>query len=84
MLMRMQSSISYTAQVSKEQFRRALYQAGLTAPSAGGPPSELPTSKEVEVLIKRYEVKGDGCGDTTCVKYGKLCEHIEKVHTVGE
>ncbi|CAN0066595.1 unnamed protein product [Ascophyllum nodosum] len=73
--------VHHHKKVSKEQFRRALDQAGLTAPSAGGPPSELLTSKEVDVLIKRYEFKGDGCGDTTCVKYGKLCEQIEKVFT---
>lgn len=63
------------AQVSKGQFRRALDQARLTAPSAGAPPSELLTEKEVEVLIKRYEVKhsnrkggvGGGGGGGGCV-----------------
>lgn len=74
-------------QVSKGQFRRALDQAGLTAPAMSAPASELLTVKEVEVLSKRYEVKsnarrgGEGrVGGEAEVNYWKLCEQIEKVH----
>lgn len=74
-------------QVSKGQFRRALDQAGLTAPTDGAPPSNLLTAKEVEVLSRRYEVAktddrwggGIGVGGEAEVNYWKLCEQIEKV-----
>lgn len=67
-------------QVSKSQFRRALDQAGLTAPALGAPASDLLTQKEVEVLSRRYEVKGQGgTGEDVDVNYWKLCEQIEKV-----
>lgn len=65
--------------MSKAQFRRALDQAGLTAPAKGAPPSDLFTLKEVEVLSRRYEVKGGGKGDDIEVNYSKLCDQIEKV-----
>lgn len=72
--------------MSKGQFRRALDQAGLTAPAIGAPPSDLLSAKEVEVLSKRYEVKPDGRGGTGVgvggepeINYWKLCEQIEKV-----
>lgn len=82
-----------TLQVSKGQFQRALDQAGLMAPSAGAPPSDLLTVKEVEVLSKRYEVKGDGegrrggtqngdVGGGGMVNYWKLCEQVEKVRSL--
>ena len=56
------------------------------APAMGGPPSDLLTVKEVEVLSKRYEVKdgqggagsGGGRGEAE-VNYWKLCEQVEKV-----
>lgn len=66
--------------MSKGQFRRALDQAGLTAPARGAPPSDLLTVQEVEVLVKRYEVKGEaGAIDEGVVNYWKLCEQVEKV-----
>ncbi|CAM9270699.1 unnamed protein product, partial [Ectocarpus sp. 13 AM-2016] len=70
--------------VSKGQFRRALDQAGLTAPARGAPPSDLLTVQEVEALLKRYEVKGDartGAIGEEMVNYWKLCEKVEKVFT---
>ena len=67
-------------QVSKGQFRRALDQAGLMAPARGAPASDRLTLKEVEVLSRRYEVKGSGKGDDAEVNYWKLCEQIEKVN----
>lgn len=87
-------SLLSAVQVTKGQFRRALDQARLTVPGEGAPPSDLLTTKEVEVLSKRYEVKrrngkggvggggvdGDlGDGETE-VNYGKLCEQVEKVN----
>lgn len=70
-----------TRQVSKGQFRRALDQAGLTAPATSAPSSNLLTVKEVEVLMRRYEVKARGEGDDADVNYGKLCKQIEKVYS---
>ncbi|CAM9638892.1 unnamed protein product [Pylaiella littoralis] len=70
--------------VTKGQFRRALDQARLTVPGEGAPPSDLLTTKEVEVLSKRYEVKrrnGKGGVGGGGVNYGKLCEQVEKVFT---
>lgn len=71
------------AQISKGQFRRGLDQAGLTAPARGAPPSDLLSVKEVEMLSKRYEVKGNGHGHDPEVNYWKLCEQIEKVRGWG-
>lgn len=73
-------------QVSRGQFRRALDQAGLTAPARGAPPSDLLTVQEVEVLVKRYEVKGDARASAIgegVVNYWKLCEQVEKVRLPG-
>lgn len=43
--------------------------------------SNLLTVKEVEVLMRRYEVEARGKDDDADVNYGKLCEQIEKVST---
>lgn len=79
-------SCNACGKVSKGQFRRALDQAGLTAPARGAPVSDLLTQREVEILSRRYEVKAEGNGSVTAqgigVNYWKLCEQIEKVHVV--
>lgn len=50
------------------------------APARGAPASDRLTLREVEVLSRRYEVKGSGKGDEAEVHYWKLCDQIEKVN----
>ncbi|CAN0060517.1 unnamed protein product, partial [Discosporangium mesarthrocarpum] len=67
----------HNRKVTKDQFRRALDQAGLTVSVLGShSTSPLLTHKEVSMLCKHYEVPGEK--DT--VNYGKLCQQVEKVH----
>eukprot|EP00904_Undaria_pinnatifida_P007730 jgi/Undpi1/4087/HiC_scaffold_16.g07454.m1 len=52
------------------------------APAKGAPASDRLTLEEVEMLSRRYEVKGSGKGDEAEVNYWKLCEQVEKVFTL--